>query len=156
LTKFDISKNDLRAAGGMALAAGLKGNQVITELNIASTLLSLDLYNRSDTSGVVAIDDVIGAMGAISSVNVLFNDIGAEQAHALANVLKEHATLKSLCGNKGNETELDMSGKNIGADGAIMLAPEIADNGALTSLNLSSNQLTGNYGDKMSGIYNVF
>jgi hypothetical protein len=78
-------------------------------------------------------------MGAISSVNVLFTDIGAEQAHALANVLKEHVTLKSLCGNKGNETELDMSGKKIGADGAIMLGPEIADNGAILSVNLLKN-----------------
>jgi hypothetical protein len=77
-------------------------------------------------------------------VNVLFNDIGTEQAQALANVLKEHATLKSLCGNKGNETELDMSGKTfkrLGAEGAIMLAPEIADNGALTSLDISDNKL---------------
>jgi hypothetical protein len=76
------------------------------------------------------------------------NDIGAQQAHALANVLKEHATLKSLCGNKGNETELDMSGKKIGgkkigADGAIMLAPEIADNGALVKLDISSNYIGG-------------
>jgi Leucine-rich repeat (LRR) protein len=64
-----------------------------------------------------------------------------EQAKALARVLKEHPTLKSLCGNSGEETELDMSGKNIGADGAIMLAPEIAGNGALTSLDVSSNNI---------------
>ena len=75
------------------------------------------------------------------SVNMLNNSIGAEQAHALATILKEHATLKSLCGNKGDETELDMSGKKMGADGAIMLAPEIVANGALTSLNLAGNRL---------------
>jgi hypothetical protein len=97
--------------------------------------------NPGKPMGLIAIATAIKDMRAISSVNVLFNDIGAEQAHALANVLKEHVTLKSLCGNKGNETELDMSGKKIGADGAIMLAPEIADNGALTSLNLAKNHL---------------
>jgi hypothetical protein len=69
------------------------------------------------------------------------NHIGIEQAQALANILKEHATLKSLCGNKGDETELDMSGKEMRVWDAIMLAPEIADNGAMTSLNLSDNKL---------------
>jgi hypothetical protein len=71
------------------------------------------------------------------------NRIGTEQAQALAKILKEHATLKSLCGNKGDETELDMSGKGMRAWDAIMLAPEIADNGALSSLNLASNYLCG-------------
>ena len=34
-----------------------------------------------------------------------------------------------------------MSGKKIGVEGAIMLAPEISDNGAMTSLNLASNNI---------------
>jgi hypothetical protein len=82
-------------------------------------------------------------MGVISSVNVLFNGISTEQAHALANILKEHATLKSLCGNTGNETELDMSGESgcrLGAEGAIMLAPEIADNEALAKFVFSAQK----------------
>ena len=77
------------------------------------------------------------------SVNILNNKIGAEQAQNLVTILKEHPTLKSLCSNKGDETELDMSGKEMGADGAIMLAPELVANGALTSLNLSENGLEG-------------
>jgi hypothetical protein len=64
-----------------------------------------------------------------------------EQAKALASILKEHLTLKSLCGNSGEEMELDMSGKRIGADGAIMLAPEIAGNGAISSINLLKNHI---------------
>ena len=56
-------------------------------------------------------------------------------------MLKEHPTLKSLCGNRGDETELDMSGKMDGAVDATMLVAEVIDNGALTSLNLSSNSL---------------
>ena len=76
------------------------------------------------------------------SVNILKNDIGAEQAQTLAAILKEHATLKSLCGNKGDETELDMSSKMSGAGDAIMLVPEIVANGALTTLNISNNNLT--------------
>ena len=34
-----------------------------------------------------------------------------------------------------------MSGKRIGTEGAVMLAPEIINNGALSSLNLASNNL---------------
>jgi hypothetical protein len=74
-------------------------------------------------------------------VNLLKNGIGVEQARALVIILKEHSTLKSLCGNNGDETELNMSGKMNGAEDAIMLAAEIIDNGALTSLNVSSNNL---------------
>jgi hypothetical protein len=60
-------------------------------------------------------------------------------------ILKKHPTLKSLCGNKGNETELDMSGKMRGPGDAIMLVPDIIDNGAISSLNLATNTL-GLYG----------
>jgi hypothetical protein len=69
---------------------------------------------------------------AILSVNLLKNSIGVDQAEALVIILKEHPTLKSLCGNKGNETELDMSGKMDGAEDAIMLAAEVVDNGGLS------------------------
>jgi hypothetical protein len=75
------------------------------------------------------------------SVNLLKNNIGIEQAQSLAVILKKHPTLKSLFGNKGNETELDMSGKMRGAADVIMLVAEIVDNRALTSLNLASNHI---------------
>jgi hypothetical protein len=79
------------------------------------------------------------------SANLLWNSIGADQAKALASILKEHPTLKSLCGNRGDETKLDMSGKNIGTEGAIMLAPEIIDNRALLHLDVSNNLIGGHY-----------
>jgi hypothetical protein len=71
---------------------------------------------------------------------VLGNKIGIEQAQVLAAILKEHSTLKSLCGHEGDETELNMSGKNIGAAGAIMLAPEIVDNGAMSKFTFSGDE----------------
>jgi hypothetical protein len=108
----------------------------------SSTITSLNIANNhlNQNGGIDAVVSMLDK-GAISSMNVLKNNIPMEQVKALASVLKEHPTLKSLCGNSGEETELDMSGKNIGANGAIMLAPEIAGNGALTSLDLSSNNL---------------
>ena len=79
------------------------------------------------------------------SANLLNNRTGIKQAQNLATILKDHPTLESLCGNKGDETDLDMSGKKMGTDGAIMLAPEIIANGAMTSLNISNNSLGGHY-----------
>jgi Ran GTPase-activating protein (RanGAP) involved in mRNA processing and transport len=144
ITSLDVSNNSFCAEGTKLLAEALTSNQIMTELNVSSNYMAgYPAYD--DMTGATALADAIADMGAILSVNVLFNDISAEQAHALANVLKEHATLKSLCGNKGNETELDISGKDIGAGGAIMLAPEIADNGAMSVLNLAENMIGGGY-----------
>ena len=65
MTKFDISSNDIRAEGGKTLAAGLKGNLVITELNISSNNLGCNPRGNGDTSGVIAIADAIPDMGAL-------------------------------------------------------------------------------------------
>jgi hypothetical protein len=73
-------------------------------------------------------------MGAIASVNLLKNRISVDQAKDLVNILKEHPTLKSICGLNGNETELNMRGKMNGAGDAIMLAAEIVGNVALSKL----------------------
>lgn len=134
LVKFDISINCLKAEGGKALADALKDNTVMQELNIASTVLSD--YGR-DMSGVVAICGAIPTMGALVSANLLNNKMDVEQVQNLVTILKEHATLKSLCGNKGDETVMDIN--NLGADGAIMLAPEIVVNGAISIVNILSN-----------------
>jgi Ran GTPase-activating protein (RanGAP) involved in mRNA processing and transport len=143
-----LSLEDNRLAtkeGGKALAQALASNSTLKELDVSS-----NNWRKFGNSGVwmgdgpgFAQELAIGIKdnGAISSVNVLQNGIRMEQAMALASILKEHPTLKSLCGNKGNEVELDMSNKGFGVAGAIMLAPEIIDNGAMTSLNLASNHL---------------
>jgi Ran GTPase-activating protein (RanGAP) involved in mRNA processing and transport len=120
-------------AGITALADALKANTSITELNLARNKIS-----AIDTK---ILAPAISDSEAISSVNLLKNDIGVEQARALVIILKEHLTLKSLCGNKGDETELDMSGKMKGNEDAIMLVAEIVDNGALLVLSLKSNNL---------------
>jgi Ran GTPase-activating protein (RanGAP) involved in mRNA processing and transport len=138
LTKLDISNNDLYSAGTKALAEGLKSNQIMTELNVSS--------NSMRGPGAIALADIIPGMGSILSVNILMNNIGTDEAEALASILEGHPTLKTLCGLKGNEIELNMSNKMKGAADAIMLAAEIINTDSdyywqLTSLNLSSNDL---------------
>jgi hypothetical protein len=123
----------------------------MTSLDISSNSLADAEYSdesdeeeeimETDFSGIIAIVNTIPNMGAISSVNLLKNDIGVAQAEDLVSILKAHPTLKSLCGNSGDETELDMSGKMNGAADAIILVPEIINNRALYVLNLAENDL---------------
>jgi hypothetical protein len=91
-------------------------------------------------------------MGAISSINLLKNYIPVEQAQELVKIMRAKENFTTLCGLSREETELDFSGKNLGAGDALLIANDISDMGALTSLDVSSNQLTGDYpyGD-MSG-----
>jgi hypothetical protein len=130
--------------GGSALARALANNSILKELDVSSNNWKEGLGWKGDGPGF-AQELAVGIKnnGSISSINLLKNDTCMDQAHVLASILKDHPTLKSLCGNKGNEVELDMSGKMDGAADAIMLVPEITDNGAMTSLNLASNHLCG-------------
>jgi hypothetical protein len=71
LMKFDISMNNLYAAGAKALAEGLRGNQFMTELNLAGNEMGKDCGNRhakADMSGITALADVIPGMGAICTL----------------------------------------------------------------------------------------
>ena len=89
LAKFDISKNALCAAGGTALAKGLKNNQIITELNLAD--------NRLGAEGV---QHFLGAFQSMEESLVKFdissNRFGAEGAKSLASALEHNSVLKDL------------------------------------------------------------
>jgi hypothetical protein len=85
--KLGISDNDIRAEGGKALAEALRGNQVITELNIASNNLGKDANWKVEMSGVASLADVIPGMGAMTSLNLASNDFGVAGAKFLADVL---------------------------------------------------------------------
>ena len=74
--KFDISNNNLYSAGAKALVGALKGNQVMTELNISSNFLGYkDGSGKIDMSGVIAIGDAIPTMRALTSLNVSDNSL---------------------------------------------------------------------------------
>jgi hypothetical protein len=141
MTKFDISSNDIMAEGGEALADGLKGNQVIKELNFSGNKLGYNSSGNNETSGIIAIADVIPGMGALSVADVLGNKIGKEQLAKLQEIMRAKPNLVSLCGIADDATEADLSGLGMDADDAIVLASELPDKRALSSLNLASNDL---------------
>jgi hypothetical protein len=134
LTRLDISKNKLfhddGTLAGQVISDMLAANSTLKEIDI-STSAQYDIISKGGPSFAQALSV---QRWDISSVNLLKNGIGIDQAQALTNMLKGHPTLKSLCGNTGDETELDMSGKMSGAEDAIILATEIADNRALLTL----------------------
>jgi hypothetical protein len=70
LSVLSLKGNWLYARGCKALAEGLKGNQVITELNIADSNLT---SGGTDMSGIVALADVIPDMGAMTSLDLASN-----------------------------------------------------------------------------------
>jgi hypothetical protein len=129
LTKFDISKNNLRRVGTKALAEGLKSNQIMTELNISS--------NSMGSEGAIALADVIPGMGALTLLNMSANELkGAEAGKALGDAIAASTGLK----------ELDMSGgeewfEQCDLEFVMTFSVGLRDNGALLHLDVSGNNL---------------
>jgi hypothetical protein len=141
ILSVNLLKNNIPIKQAKALASILKDHPTLKSLcgnSGEETVLDMSGQNIG-AEGAIMLAPEITDNGAISSVNFLKNNIGVEQARALVIILKEHSTLKSLCGNKGDETELDMSGKMNGAEDVIMLAAEIIDNGALSTFTFSGD-----------------
>jgi hypothetical protein len=79
--------------------------------------------------------------GAMSSINLLKNKIPVEQAQELVKIMQAKKELVTLCGLSKEETELDFSGQGLDAGDAVLIANDISDMRAMTSLNLASNSL---------------
>jgi hypothetical protein len=65
MTSLDVSNNRLYAEGTKLLAEALKGNQIITELNLSSNYAI-----EGGMSGVIALADAVPDMGALSTVTM--------------------------------------------------------------------------------------
>jgi Ran GTPase-activating protein (RanGAP) involved in mRNA processing and transport len=145
LTKFDISGNSLRAEGTKLLAVALEANQVMTELNISSNAMTSDGQRHgADMSGVATLADAISGMGALMSLHVGKNRIPEKEVRQIMVIAMRMDSMKILCEIPFKDktlTELDVSGKDLGMEGALVVTEYLDGNGALTSLNLSSNSL---------------
>jgi hypothetical protein len=147
VTKLNISENELCAEGGRALAVGLKGKQVMRELNIAGNMLTLNILSPGaydDMSGVAALANTINGMGALSIANVMGNRIGKEMLSKLQDIMRSKPNLISLCGIADDATEADLSDLNMDADDAILLASELPDKRAVSQFTFRNSLLSGN------------
>jgi hypothetical protein len=79
LLSLNLAKNSLCAEGTKLLAEMLKGNTIVTELNVSSNTMTY-----GGMSGVVALADAIPDMGAMTSLNLRWNDLGVEGAKTIA------------------------------------------------------------------------
>ena len=79
----------------------------------------------------------------MASVSILENKISVDQAQALVEMMHSKDSLISLLGLCATETELDLSTRGLGAGDAILIANDIRNNGAMTKLNISNNELCG-------------
>jgi hypothetical protein len=91
--------------------------------------------------GAIAIANALPGMGALSIANVLGNRIGKEMLSQVQEIMRSKPKLIYLCGIADDATEADLSGLGMDGDDAIVLASELPDKGAMTSLNLASNKL---------------
>jgi Ran GTPase-activating protein (RanGAP) involved in mRNA processing and transport len=140
LLVLSLEGNCLRAVGGKALAAGLKGNQVITELNVSYNELGRNSRLATDPSGITAIADAILGMGALSVLSLKDNSLcNREAGKALSEMLAVNTVLKVL-DVSSNRSAFDNSACD-GPGFAEELAVGLSDNGALSSLNLASTNL---------------
>jgi hypothetical protein len=78
---------------------------------------------------------------AISSINLLKNEIPVEQAQELVKIMQAKEKLTTLCGLSRDETELDFSDQYLGAGDAVLIANDISDMGALAKLDISGNTI---------------
>jgi hypothetical protein len=139
LLVFSLKSNNLRAAGGKALAEGLKGNQVITELNISNNFLGLYSNGSSDTSGVIALAEAIPGMAALSSLSLSKNGLLTKEAgKVIGDMLKSNSTLKELDLSSNYDYH---AGATDGPGFAQELALGIKDNGALKKIDARDNDV---------------
>jgi hypothetical protein len=74
-------------------------------------------------------------------MNLLKNAIPVEQAQELVKIMQSKEKLITLCGLSGNEAMLDFSNQGLGPGDAVLIANDISNMGALTSLNLLKNSI---------------
>ena len=89
MTRLDISSNDIDigATCTKALTEGLKGNQIMTELDISS--------NSMGKAGAIALADIIPGMGALSMLNLAKNGFqGAEAGKAVGDAIAVNTVIK--------------------------------------------------------------
>jgi hypothetical protein len=93
--------------------------------------------------GIIAIANAIPDMGALSSANLLGNQIPVEQAHELVKFMQSKEKLTTLCGFSRDEATLDVSlfryTQGLGPGDAVLIANDISDMGGILQFTFSGD-----------------
>jgi Ran GTPase-activating protein (RanGAP) involved in mRNA processing and transport len=135
LTKMSLAKNVLGEEGTKAICEALEQNKTLKELDIRGAEYK---GNIGGSAGAKHVAKMLGVNGALTKLSLAQNKLDEEGTKAICEALEQNMTLK----------ELDISGdwqvsNTGGSAGAKHVAKIVRVNGALTSLDLSSNQLCG-------------
>ena len=139
MAKLDVRSNELRAEGATVFAEALADNKVLTELNLSGNALAED----ADLSGVLAISDAIPTMGALTRLDVSYNDIRGEGGKVLFEALQGNQVVKEI-NVASNNLSYNASGDRV-LSSVIAISDAIPAIGALTSLNIRENGLGTSY-----------
>jgi Ran GTPase-activating protein (RanGAP) involved in mRNA processing and transport len=92
LSSLDLSWNHIRGKGAVAIAAGIKGNQMLKKLNLS--------FNGFSDGGALAVVDALKANNTLQEIDLSENRIGVNGATTLAKALTSNDGLKVLkCGH---------------------------------------------------------
>ena len=143
LTKMSLAGNQLEEEGTKAICEALEQNKTLKELDISGD--GLGASNIGGSAGAKHVTKMLGVNGALTSIKLRANNLRDEGWGAI---------FAAICGNKDSKImSLDASSETIGPAGVKLIAEALRTSvtGALTSIDLSSNQLT-NYSKDMMGI----
>ena len=116
----------------------------IKKLKGTESVESLDLSNkRLGVASAIVIASLIGVNNALTALDMSFNDLKDEGVSAVCEAIQSNKETKLA--------SLNVKKNGIGPMGANAVAAMVAVTGALTSVDLSGNQLT-DYGRDMTGI----
>ena len=94
----------------------------------------------------------------MTSLHVGMNGIPEKQMKEIIVIATSKDSMKLLCEVPIKDkalTELDVSGKSLGTEGALVAAEYLRDNGAMTSLNLASNSINAEGTKHIAGALEV-
>jgi hypothetical protein len=143
-----MRQNNIHGAElGKALADMLAQNAVLKELDLSSQAYG---YGARALDAAFAKKFAVGISDnrAISSINLLKNQIPVEQVQELVKTMQAKENLTTLCGLSKEKTELDFSSQGLSAGDVVLIANDISDMGALTSLSVADNDIHGVEGAK--------
>ena len=113
-------------------------NTLTTMCGFTGTETELDLSKkRLSASYAMLVANQIKVNRALTSLNMLCNNFGTDQANTLIEILEGSDKLTTMCGFTGAETELDLTEKGLNAGCAVLVANEIKVNTTLTSLKVN-------------------
>jgi Ran GTPase-activating protein (RanGAP) involved in mRNA processing and transport len=159
MTSLNISNNNL---GQLVLPKGWRVNQVqVLPKGFRNVYYgpngeaSWDAPAGSKPKGAITLVSAISRLKArggyrpcqchpLTSLHVGKNNIPEKEMREIMAIAMHMKSMKILCGVPFKDktlTELDVSGKNLGTEGALVVAEYLDGNGALLVLNLASNWL---------------